>query len=124
MFRLGSASAEVTAFSATPEFFESGDGIDISLTVSSTGSITLTGQVIIEAQTADGITTTATFTHPVSALAPGSSLTFNDTWDTTGVPFGDYRVRGYMRYEAMTSNVAVVAVTNQLKAYLPLVLRE
>jgi hypothetical protein len=68
-------------------------------------------------------TATATFTQTVIGLAPGAGLTFEPTWDTSGVDRGDYRILGYVKYESKSTEVETVEVTTQKYVYLPLVIK-
>jgi hypothetical protein len=122
MFQLGSISAEVTAFDASHEVFQPGDDIDLSLTVSNTGHLPLDGEVIIMVQPSGVATATATFTQTVTGLAPGASLTFEPTWDTSGVDSGEYRILGYVKYEAKTTEIETIEVSSLRYVYLPLVI--
>jgi hypothetical protein len=92
------------------------------MVISNTGFVPLSGEAIIQVQTSDGVTTTAVFTHPVTDLAPGAQVVFNDAWDTTGAAEGDYRVLAYVKYGSRTSNLETVALTTLRRVYLPLVL--
>jgi hypothetical protein len=123
MFQLGSISAEITAFVASPGFFQPGDAVDISMTVSNTGHMPIDGEAIIMVQPSGVATATATFTHTVTGLVSGGTLVLEDTWDTTGVARGDYRILGYVKYEAKATEVAAVEVTTQRYIYLPLVIK-
>lgn len=123
-FQLGGAFAELADFSVTPDFFQPGDAIDVSMTISNTGFVPLSGEAHIHVQTAGGVTTTAVFTHTVSDLAPGSTLTFEDVWDTASAAPGDYRILGYFKYGSRTTEVETREVTTLRRVYLPLVLRE
>jgi hypothetical protein len=122
-FRLGITAAEITAFSATPDFFRPGEPIDISVVINNTGSAPLSGEAIIQVQTASGMTTTAVFTHPVTSLAPGAELAFNDVWDTTDATEKDYRVLGYVKHDSRASEVEAVNLTTRRRIYLPLIAR-
>jgi hypothetical protein len=121
MFQLGSISAEVTAFDASHDFFQPGDDIDLSLTVSNTGHLPLDGEVIIMVQPSGVATATATFTHTVTGLAPGAGLTFEPTWDTSGIDRGDYRILGYVKYESKATEIETIEVSSLRYVYLPLV---
>lgn len=123
MFHLGGAFAELADFSVTPDFFQPGDAIDVSMTISNTGFVPLSGQAFVHVQTAGGVTTTAVFTHTVSDLAPGSMLTFEDVWDTASATPGDYRILGYFKYGSRTTEVETRELTTLRRIYLPLVLR-
>jgi hypothetical protein len=122
-FQLGITSAEISAFTATPTTFQPGDSIDISLVISNTGTLPITGTATIEVQTADGVTVTTTYTHAVSNLNPATGTTLDDVWETTVATEGTYRIIGYLTYDAKTTGVEVVEVRTGVHIYLPLVLR-
>jgi hypothetical protein len=123
-FQLGITSAQVTDLIATPDFFRPGDTVDITMTLTNTGSLSLTGEAVIQIQVIGGLTTTATFTHTVSDLLPGAGIDLNDVWNTTGVTADDYRIIGYVKYDSRSTNTAAAYVTARRRIYLPLVLRE
>ena len=100
-----------------------GDTVNTSLVFSNTGSIAITGTAIIEVQTTDGASTIETFNHTVANLAPGSAVTLNDVWDTTGATGDEYRVIGYVLYESKSTAVEEVTIGTQMRVYLPVVLR-
>ncbi len=123
-FRLGAPAAEITAFSATPGLFQPGDPIATSLTLHNSGSVTITGEAIIQVQTGSGLTVTQTFTHAVTALAPDATVVLNDLWDTTDAAEAEYRIIGYLKYDARTTEIETVYVATRAYVYLPLVLRQ
>ena len=47
----------------------------------------------------------------------------NEAWDTAGVALGDYRVIGYVLYDARSTGASSAALTNLRRVYLPVVLR-
>jgi hypothetical protein len=121
-FRLGVYSGEVTAFSATPTFFDVGDTISTSLAFSNTGTVSITGIVRIEIQDDDG-QVVEMFTHDVTDLPPSDAVTFDKAWDTSGISEGRYRVTGYVLYDSRSTNIETVIVSSETYVYLPLVLR-
>ncbi len=123
MFRLGAPSAAITALSATPDFFRPGDSISISMTVANGGSVAVSGEAIVQIYPSGVSTPTAVFTQTVTDLAPAGTFVLNDVWDSTGITDESYRVVGYLKYDARTTNVETVIVSTQTHIYLPLVLR-
>jgi hypothetical protein len=121
-FRLGVYSGEVTALTATPDFFDVGDTISTSLTFSNTGTVPITGTARIEIQDGNG-EAVEIFTHDVTNLVPSDAVTFDDCWDTSGVEGGTYNVIGYVLYDSRSSNIKTVIVSSETYVYLPLVLR-
>ncbi len=124
MFRLGAPFAEIAAFSATPGLFQPGDGIDISMTISNTGSSAVSGEAIIKVFATGVSTPTVVFSQTVTDLAPGNPFVFNEVWDTAAVTEEEYRVIGYLKYDARTTEVETAVVSTRTHIYLPLVLRE
>ncbi len=122
-FALGITAGEVTTLTATPDLFKPGDTIAISMVFSNTGTVLVTGTAIIRVQPTDSVTATATFTHTVANLAPAEAITFDDAWDTTGAAEGDYRILGYVQYDARTTAPKVITVSTERRVYLPLIVR-
>ena len=91
-FTLGVAAGEVTALKATPALFKIGNSIAVTLTFQNTGDVPITGTAYIQIAHTDGLTSTRVFTHAVTNLAAGNTLTVADVWVTTGMP--DRRLRG------------------------------
>ena len=123
-FRIGVVSGEIGSLEATPELFEVGETVDISMVFDNVGTLPITGTAVIEVQTAEGFTFAGPFTDTVEGLAPGSSVELQRVWGTTGVALGDYRVIGYVLYDARSTGASTVALTNLRRVYLPVVLRD
>ena len=110
-FRLGIISGEITDFSVTPEYFESGDGINTTLTFRNTGTVDITGTAIITVNNgANEIV--QQFTHDIVDLTPNSSITFDDTWDTSEAQRGTYRIIGHVLFDGMTADPMIVDVSS------------
>ncbi|MGD8474446.1 MAG: C25 family cysteine peptidase, partial [Anaerolineae bacterium] len=123
-FRLGILSGEIASLEASPELFEVGEMIDISMVFENVGTLPLTGTAVIEVQTAEGLTMAGPLTQTIEGLAPGSTVEIQEVWDSTGVALGDYRVIGYVLYDARSTGASSVALTNLRRVYLPVVLRD
>jgi len=121
-FRLGIVEGQIVSFDAAPTRFDIGETIDVSTVFSNTGTVALTGTVVVQVRVAAGAPITV-FTHTVGALGPSASVVFTDTWDTTGVDEGDYEIVGYAEYDARSTTPQIVRVTTLWRAYLPLVVR-
>jgi hypothetical protein len=124
MFRLGVPFAEIIDFSATPGLFQPGDGVDILMTVSNTGSSAVSGEAVVKVFATGVSTPTAVFSQTVTDLAPGNTFVFNEVWDTTAVVEEEYQVIGYLKYDARTTEVETAVVATRAYIYLPLVLRQ
>ncbi len=121
-FRVGAFSGEVTGLSVTPQFFRPGNDIAIAMTFRNTGDTPITGTAVTLVKM-DGITTTARFTHTVTAVAPGATRTFNDTWNTTGITGTDYSILAYVQFNATATETRSVNVSTVRRLYLPVVLK-
>jgi hypothetical protein len=110
MFRLGICSGEITNLSATPEFFDIGDEIDISMAFNNTGTVDITGTAVIRVQDEVG-ELVQEFGHEFTDLAPSDSVSFDDTWDTSGAEEGTYTIIGYALYDAKATDPATTAVS-------------
>ena len=101
-FRLGIISGEITDFSVTPEYFDIGDSINTSLTFSNTGTIDITGTAVINVNNGAG-DIAQEFTHDIVDLTPNSSITFDDTWDTSEAQGGSYQIDGHVLFDGMAT---------------------
>ena len=63
------------------------------------------------------------FTHAVTNLAVGNTLTVVDVWATTGMPGGDYTILGYVSNALQVLDSKAVAISTTAKVYLPLIRR-
>ncbi len=122
-FRLGILSGEIASLEATPELFDVGDTVDISMVFENVGTLPITGTAVIEVQTAGGLLASGPYTHTIEGLAPGHLVEMDEAWDTAGVALGDYRVIGYVLYDARSTGTSTVSLTNLRRVYLPVVLR-
>lgn len=121
-FQLGIVAGEVTAFTATPSFFDVGDTISTSLTFSNSGDVAINGAARIEIRDSSS-ELVETFTHTVTSLAPSEAVILEDQWDTFGAARGAYGVVGYVLYDAQTTEIETVILSTESYIYLPLVLR-
>ncbi|MBN1314848.1 MAG: hypothetical protein JXA42_05250 [Anaerolineales bacterium] len=125
-FQLGILSGEVTSLTATPEEFDVGDMVDISMTFANSGTIPITGTVVLEIQTNDGLSTTMTYTETIVDLQPLQGVQIDTQWDTSAAMAGDYRLVGYVSYEGQTTGIRIVLLMGKGESmiYLPLVIRQ
>ena len=125
MLTLGVASAEIAHLSATPAHFAVGDSIHISLVVSNTGTITLSGTATIQVRDGQG-EVIREFGHDIPALEPGHAIPLEDTWDTSAAAKGAYVISAYALYGSMVTDPAVAVVSTELlglRIYLPIIAR-
>jgi hypothetical protein len=110
MFRLGISSGEITSFTATPESFDIGDEIDISLAFNNIGTVDISGTAVIRVQNEAG-DIVQEFSHNVTDLAPDDWVSFDDTWDTSGAEQGTYHINGLVFYDGQAAGSAIAAAT-------------
>jgi hypothetical protein len=123
LFRLGVVAGEITEFGATPVHFEIGDSIHIALAFRNSGTVGVTGAAVIRVQNLAG-ETVQQFRHDITALAPGSSVQFDDHWETSTAQEGTYSILGYVLYDSAATDPSVAVVsTSRLgeRLYLPII---
>ena len=120
-FDLGLYSGAVTAFTATPEQFDAGDTISMTLVFSNTGTVPISGTVSFEVQNGEG-EKIQRFTRTFSDLAPGSNREFERGWDTSGTKVDTFGIVGSVLYGGRSAG-GLVVVSSEERVYLPLVLR-
>jgi hypothetical protein len=118
MFRLGISSGEITSFTTTPEYFDIGDSIDLSLTFNNTGTVDISGTVVIKVHDEIG-EIVQEFAHDVTDLTPGGFITFDDAWDSTGAEEGTYYINGLVLYDSQAAGPATAAISTSLPPSLP-----
>jgi len=94
---LGTSSGKITAFSATPGYFAGGDTIAMSLTFENNGTRDIGGTATITVRDEVG-QPVQEFTHEISDLAPGNSVSFDDVWDTSETQGDWYSIVGQVVY--------------------------
>jgi uncharacterized repeat protein (TIGR01451 family) len=121
-FMLGIFAGKVTTFTATPESFDVGDTISITLVFSNTGTVPISGTTVFKVLSESG-ELVQTLQRTFSGLAPGSDKRFDADWDTSGTEVGTFSIVGYTLYGGRSSGGAVV-VSSMRWIYLPIVLRD
>ena len=99
MFRLGIHSGEITGLTATPQNFDIGDNVNIALDFSNTGSLNISGTVMVKIQDLSG-SAIETFSGDITGLVPGNAIGLNYVWDTAGVEDVPYRIIGYVLFDS------------------------
>jgi len=112
LFRLGISSGEITSFTATPEQFELGERVNITMTFANTGTVNLTGTAIVRVIDVTG-GTVEEYRHNVTDLLPSDTISFRDTWNTTGAAEVVYSILGYVLYESRSTNPVSVMVSTE-----------
>jgi len=111
MFRLGISSGEVASLTGLPASFDPGDTITLSMNFKNTGTIPITGSAIIKVKDQSG-TTIREFKHPVTGLIPTTSITFDDTWDTTNEQEGVYTILSYVLFDSKSSEAMTTTISS------------
>jgi hypothetical protein len=115
---LGISLAEVTALSASPDPFETGDPVNISLAFANIGTVPISGTAQIEILASDG-TAVAQFSQPITALAPDAAGDLNAVWDTAALPEERYRILGQVLYDSKATEPWVIDIQTRVYRYLP-----
>jgi hypothetical protein len=121
-FRLGISSGEITSFAATPQHFDIGDSINISLVFSNSGTVDIPGTAVIRVQD-EAAEKVQEYRHDITDLAPGNAISFDDVWDTSGAEEGTYSIVGYVLYDGMATDATTAVVSTEAHIYLPIILR-
>jgi hypothetical protein len=122
-YHLGTYGARLTQFSASASTFSPGDTISLSMTAVNTGSVPITGTAVFLVQESESLTQTRIITAPVNNLASGATRTWNAVWDSTGATADSYRVLGYVKFFAQTTEPMSLTL-NRPRIFLPVVLRD
>jgi len=122
-FRLGIVDAKVGSLVASPAAFDAGEAVALSLVVSNTGSVAISGTIVIQVQEGSGAVVYAS-EKAVAGLAAGNSVTVEAAWNTVAVQSGSYRAVGYMRYGAAATDPVTADLRARSHLYLPVILRE
>lgn len=117
MFRLGVSSGEIVSFTATPEYFDIGDEIEIEMAFRNNGTVNITGTAIIRVLNSTGYATEEFRHNVVTNLTPSESISFSDEWDTSGAEGGSYKILGYVLYDSTATEPVSVTVSTQAKIF-------
>ncbi len=104
-FCLGISLMEIENFSATLE----SSSIDTSLSIMNMGTVALEGTAIIKIHNEDNEIITE-FRHEFIELPPAETLSFTDSWDTTGAENGIYHIQTYVGYDSKSSEIKNVFI--------------
>lgn len=122
-FRLGESAGEITSFAVAPKRFDPGDSVDVSLAFTNTGTVPITGTLVVQIQD-EGEDIVAEFTDSFAGVAPGTGASLEAIWDTTGVGAEDFMLVGYALYDGKSCEPVTVAVEAGRRVCLPLVMRQ
>jgi hypothetical protein len=122
--QVGITSGEITQLEVSPQYFEIGDLIDVSLRFLNTGSVDLSGTLYIKVYDPLG-TLIETIAKPFSDLAPRGFIDQETTWDSSGAEKGSYGIVGYALYHGKASLAKQISISTEPPAgiYLPLIFR-
>ena len=109
-FALGVHSAEMTSFLATPQMFDGGETVAIQMLIENTGSVDLTGSVLVTVVEERGIPVHQ-HRHLFADVAPGSTLNVNDAWYTPDDSVGEYRIIAAVLYSATATDPLAITVS-------------
>ncbi len=100
---LGVHAAQVASVSANPQVFESGDPITLQVLIENTGSVELTGNIVVRVQEASGVLVQE-FRHAFTNLAPQSTWMRDEVWHTPEDSTGDYEIVAAVHYNSTASD--------------------
>jgi hypothetical protein len=122
--QVGITSGEITQLSASPQYFEIGEMVDLYLRFQNTGSVELSGTLYIKVYDPLG-TLIETIAKPFSDLAPRGFIDQETTWDSSGAEKGSYGIVGYALYHGKASLAKQISISTEPPAgiYLPLIFR-
>jgi len=107
---IGIHKGEIQAFVATPERFDAGDEIEIDMAFNNTGTVDITGTAIIRVWDEAG-EMVQEFTHDITGLSPAGSISFRNSWETSGAEEGCYNIVGFVLYSSRSTDPAMVTVS-------------
>ena len=115
-------AAEITDLTATPPPFAIGDLISITMSVSNTGTVNLSGTAVVNIRDEEG-DSIKEFRHEITDLAPGEDTGFEDIWDSTGEEDGSYTIVAYALYPSTACAPRTAVVSTKVQVCLPVVVR-
>lgn len=111
VIQVGTIRGDITNFSATPERFDLGGVVDLSMSFENAGTLDIAGRAVMRVQDENGATIQE-FSHVFMALPPGDTVYVADGWDTTGALPGSYSILGYVIYNSVTTDPVIAMVTD------------
>jgi hypothetical protein len=109
-YRLGVVSGRIENFAVSPEHFEIGDRVHMSLDLANIGTVNIQGAATMRIQDSAG-EIISELVHEIPDLPPAETMTFEAEWDTTRTPPGPHHVIGYARYDGMTTDPLVQIIS-------------
>jgi hypothetical protein len=116
MFRLGICSGEIVEFTVTPESCNPGDDVEIGMTFSNEGTVSITGSAYIRVLDSTGDLVDE-YAHAIIDLLPSESVIFKDVWNAPGL--GSYQAVGYVYYDSEAAGPAIVEINVSARQSTP-----
>ncbi|MBP1701590.1 MAG: hypothetical protein H6Q38_697 [Chloroflexi bacterium] len=120
-FQIGQVSIEARNLVA-PLFFPSGKLVEIGFDFENTGTQIITPTAVIQVSMLGG-SIVHELVQEIPSLPPGGIAHIVTQWNTTNASLGDYKAVAYVQYEGQITPPLIGYLTNQLKLYLPVILR-
>ena len=98
--KLGIGSGKVLSLNVNPEFYQSGDSIQVNMIFKNSGNIDISGTAIIQILNSTDII--QKYEHTFSDLIPSQTIEFTDEWETRTVD-NTVKIVGYIMYEGYTT---------------------
>jgi len=109
LFELGLSAGEISGFTASPQHFDVGDPINISLNFRNEGTADINGSATIKIQDATG-ETIKVFNHDIADLQPQDEIGFDDVWQTAGIAEGTYRMVARILYDDKATDLKTIMI--------------
>jgi hypothetical protein len=110
MFHLGLSSGSISDLHATPEHFDIGDEVIISMDFTNTGTLPISGSAVVQVENDKG-DTIGMFQHDISDMPPGNVLDFVDALDTSGFSQGVYRIAAYVSFNSSATQLYTAVIS-------------
>jgi len=120
-FQIGQVSIEARNLVA-PLFFQSSKLVEIGFDFENTGTQIITPTAVIQVSMLGG-SIVHELVQEIPSLPPGGIAHIVTQWNTTNASLGDYKAVAYVQYEGQITPPLIGYLTNQLKLYLPVILR-
>jgi len=101
-FTLGYSEMQLTDLTVDPQSFEIGELITIDMTYENTGTIPMSGSLVLEILDMDDIEIDRII-HEFNEIAAGLSQQYSTFYDTTHLEEGSYLIKGYILYDATST---------------------
>lgn len=121
---IGHAAAQLDSLTALPSFLQTGQTLQIQLSVTSVGDLPLTGAVAHARVFDPDGALVAWFEEALEDLPPGQSTLVTFPWDTTSLEGNTYTVQAYVQFASTATTIQQLTVsTLTAEIYLPLIVK-